>query len=548
MNNFIKLNWYFFHSITIHKVNGLIYFAKKLPFLGQHISDTIYKDKVIKNVFSVLVSIFSFLTRTLLSALIVGIFAVAFSVLDGLIHSGRPMGILEKSQAQAAILAMLLITVVLKNSFNLFYGAISEDILDFITYFQLSYVKTVTTLSFYKELNKLFFYLLPLFTLATLAKAQALNCLLTYIAFQLFFFTLAQFLSRKTIPSRLPKSLKLGLFSTLCLIFIGLFLVFYLFIGTAVLFSLPLALLLLVMSAFFIRQILLFKGEKNYIETLVSSSYLAVDERAIVKLALKTKEFNEGIAMQKKLTYNGQQNFGKGTSMLNKLLFYRYKDTLYKGIYKRLALFGLFLLLVIAAALISFVNGKLLFTIDENDLLIFFPGLFFLMYCIGYGKKIVQMCFLNCDSALLYYPFYRKSQTILSGFNERFKKTFMLNGIIILCIFADTLILCLIFGNHISPNFYLILILFLIALNFLFSFHELFVYYLLQPYTSDLNVVNPVYRFISWIFYMICYTSLQIHPKGYIFLAILTIISLLYVSIGYLIIKRYAPKTFRFKI
>lgn len=543
MTIFTNINWYFFQSRIVRRVNGLIYFAQKIPVLGKHIPNSLYRERDLKTVISVIVAMIGFLSKIGLPFLIVGGFSVAFSV----IRIGKIALSLNTAQAQGSILLLLLVTVIWPNIYKLFYEVTDLEILDFVRYFQISYVKTIRNLSFFKALSTLFFYLLPLSLLALLSQTSILSLILTYLAIRLFFFTAKEFLSRKLETKSLKKAPKITLIISLSLAFTGLLTALYHFKLSELLFTLPIALLLLLATAFFSHQILHFKNEQRYINQLVFASRTAQDERAELKKIARNADFAAGTAMQKDLTYNGSKDFGKGSGMLNKLLFYRYQESLKKSIYIRLFFFAVVLILIIAAVLISLFNGKLLFRISENNLLPIFPSLLFLMYFIGFSKKIVQMCFMNCDKSMLYYPFYRKSQTILSGFNERFKKTFLLNGIIVLGIFADILIPCLIFGKNISPQFYLILILFLIALNFLFSFHELFVYYLLQPFTADMAVVNPVYKIISGIFYVICWQSSRIHIKGYIFLAAVTVISLLYVGIGYIVIKRYAPTTFRFK-
>lgn len=186
-------------------------------------------------------------------------------------------------------------------------------------------------------------------------------------------------------------------------------------------------------------------------------------------------------------------------------------------------------------------------SISEDGLLKQLPALFFWMYLISFGKKIVQICFVNCDVAMLYYPFYREPKTILSGFFERFKKTLMYNSLPIAGAMLNIVVMALLFGEGFHFGFYLVVIMLLIALNLLFSFHELFIYYLLQPFTSDMNAINPIYKIVSGIFYFLCYIQIQIKPSGYLYLAIISIIAILYVLAGLIVIQKIGPKTFRVK-
>nr|WP_313095616.1 hypothetical protein [Streptococcus parasuis] len=54
-----------------------------------------------------------------------------------------------------------------------------------------------------------------------------------------------------------------------------------------------------------------------------------------------------------------------------------------------------------------------------------------------------------------------------------------------------------------SYSFKSALFLLLISLTALFSFHDLFIYYILQPFTKDMEVINPVYKFLSGALYWV---------------------------------------------
>ena len=87
----------------------------------------------------------------------------------------------------------------------------------------------------------------------------------------------------------------------------------------------------------------------------------------------------------------------------------------------------------------------------------------------------------------------------------------------------------------------------LTSLTALFSFHELFIYYLLQPFTGDMRVVNPVYKFVSGVLYWISYINLRLHVSGFAYSIVVSMVLLLYVFVGYVLIIRFAPKTFKIK-
>lgn len=251
----------------------------------------------------------------------------------------------------------------------------------------------------------------------------------------------------------------------------------------------------------------------------------------------------DGINLEKKLALEKQQTttFSLNEKQaLNQLLFRRYWSVLKTGFLIRL---GLILAVGLAVSLMSFfVTG-----LSEKDLVELVPLLFFIMYLVGYGKKIVQVCFVNCDNSMLYYPFYRQEKVILSGFFYRFKKVLQYNGVLSLGILLG-LTLTIFASEILHPAAIFFLLFFtLLGVTLLFSFHELFIYYLLQPFTSDFKSVNPLYRFLSAGMYWVAYLNLRLNHTGYLYGFIVMGVSFLYVAIGTFVIYKKAPKTFRIK-
>lgn len=100
---------------------------------------------------------------------------------------------------------------------------------------------------------------------------------------------------------------------------------------------------------------------------------------------------------------------------------------------------------------------------------------------------------------------------------------------------------------YLSWQFFGTLLLLLLALGILFSFHELFIYYLLQPFTVDMSVKSPLYKVITWVFYYFAYMNTQVRATGFLYVIFISIISILYVAIGLVVIYKMAPKTFKIK-
>ena len=98
-----------------------------------------------------------------------------------------------------------------------------------------------------------------------------------------------------------------------------------------------------------------------------------------------------------------------------------------------------------------------------------------------------------------------------------------------------------------SYSFKSALFLLLISLTALFSFHDLFIYYILQPFTKDMEVVNPVYKFLSGVLYWVAYLNIKLDLGSHLYILLISIAMITYVSIGYWILLKKAPQTFRLK-
>ena len=160
--------------------------------------------------------------------------------------------------------------------------------------------------------------------------------------------------------------------------------------------------------------------------------------------------------------------------------------------------------------------------------------------------NVLSICLHRID-ILLYYSFYRERSTILKGFTYRLRQIFKYNSLIILEIFLLFVLLQVLNNFYLSWQFFGTLLLLLLALGLLFSFHELFIYYLLQPFTVDMSVKSPLYKVITWVFYYFAYMNTQVRSTGFLYVICISIISILYVAIGLVIIYKMAPKTFKIK-
>ena len=250
----------------------------------------------------------------------------------------------------------------------------------------------------------------------------------------------------------------------------------------------------------------------------------------------------QGLQMQDKLSTEKGKDLShlSGMTYLNALLFDRYKKVLYKKV--RNWVLSLVVILVALEALRYYLGP---FELTDTILLRFLPFSFMIMYIASSGKVVVQMVFVNCDISMLHYPFYREAKTIIAGFNYRFWQICKLN-----LIFACSLFLTIMVLGRFAFGMETILLtaLLLISLTALFSFHDLFIYYILQPFTKDMEVINPVYKFLSGALYWVAYLNIKLDLGSHLYILLISLAMIAYVSIGYWILLKKAPQTFRLKL
>ena len=86
-----------------------------------------------------------------------------------------------------------------------------------------------------------------------------------------------------------------------------------------------------------------------------------------------------------------------------------------------------------------------------------------------------------------------------------------------------------------------------LALSVFFSVHHLLLYYLLQPYSAELNVRNPFF-FLANLGVSIAFAvSLIAGPPAAAFAAAVGAAALLYLAAAVPLVRKFGPRTFRVK-
>ena len=113
------------------------------------------------------------------------------------------------------------------------------------------------------------------------------------------------------------------------------------------------------------------------------------------------------------------------------------------------------------------------------------------------------------------------------------------------CVMFTALVLCA--GGRPPLVDYLAFLIALLCLGVFFAVHSLGMYYLFQPYTSDLKIKNPFFNVINMVMYILCYACVQIRSTPRWFTPVVLAVTVAYSAVILLLVWKRSPRTFRVK-
>lgn len=248
----------------------------------------------------------------------------------------------------------------------------------------------------------------------------------------------------------------------------------------------------------------------------------------------------KGVDTDLSLQQEGQGGNKQGYALLNALFFARHRSLLLEPLRKRLAIIaGLG-----AAACIVFFVKKDTIGLNVTGPGFFVPYLAFVLYLLSVGEKACRAFFYNCDLSMMRYSFYRAAAP--EHFRIRLLKLAGHN-VLISSLFAAVLTLLAVIVAPWSTVDTIMLWISALAVALFFSVHHLALYYLFQPYSTELNTKNPLYHVLNMGVSMVSGASLFFRiPLGN-FTVILVGLSLIYLGCTLILVKRIGHQTFRVK-
>ncbi len=414
--------------MVVKKWNGLYYFLRRIPIIGKKFPLKFYQNFALKEVLNLLGIITSFLLTPLKKLAAIAIPYGLAQILFVSTNSFKTDTFFHMESLELGLIIWLAISFGGKGIMR-YFQTLEQEEADFIysyhlprkefLYSQLYVDFGVFTLGYLLVFGFLFF-------LTGISSLILINALLGYLAFY-FLGEALQRLSFKYDPAKKVRKTLGWLTALLYLSISSLSIAGYYFYRVNVLnhWWLTLIFLILLVFSYSVKKQ---SNEEAYLFYVITKGLGSMEEATE---EVTDDFFMEGLALEKDLAYTESQSENLSEkNALDQLLFARYQKPLRQGLYMRggtLLALGLILLI---GGIISHEKIK------SAEVLEWLPLAFFALYLSSYGKKIVQICFLNCDRSMLYYPFYRQKEVILNGLFYRLKKTFMYNVLCSIEIFA----------------------------------------------------------------------------------------------------------------
>lgn len=248
------------------------------------------------------------------------------------------------------------------------------------------------------------------------------------------------------------------------------------------------------------------------------------------------------------LTAEGECAGLSGWPYLQALFFRRHSRMMYKPLK--------YILIGIAAVTVLCCVPLLIFRNEDDVAETFSHVAMALPYCVFFlyiiqsnvmGTRITKAMFYNCDLAMLKYGWYRQPGVVLKNFALRFRRlcgvNLLMSGAV--CVMFTAMVLCA--GGRPPIVDYAAFLIALLCLGVFFAVHSLGMYYLFQPYTSDLKIKNPFFNIINAVMYVLCYTCIQIHSAPRWFTPVVLAVTVVYSAVILLLVWKRSPRTFRVK-
>lgn len=267
-------------------------------------------------------------------------------------------------------------------------------------------------------------------------------------------------------------------------------------------------------------------------DPLLNFSQLMVDAN---KASVASKDSDYAMERTPQHQFRSKQ----GYAYLNALFFARHRSLIRRPVNTRLQAIGIIGLL--GAVLALTIEELAPYATDIGSIIALLP---LAMFYISIGEKLCKAMFYHCDLSLLRYRFYRAAAP--QHFRIRLFSIMGKNITIAIALCVALTVFYYAAGGTLWQEV-LMLALSIIVLSLFFSMHHLLMYYVFQPYTTELNLRNPYFFFVTMIVSGACGAALFIRVPVPTFTVALLSITIIYYVVVWLLVHRFGERTFRIK-
>lgn len=540
------LNIYFLNQKVLMSqgVNRLIYYFKKIPFVGTLLPDTAYCSPTIKKVFTIIMAVLRILKIILTKVFYVASLAIPVAVVQSNVNS-------QVSKSTMFLVLFFIVSGIAGSFFASDTMSPRKDTYVMIRLMRLDarrYVFARWIQHYIIDTVVIFFCFLFVSNMFDMPMGAALFMTLFYLGAhvlgELWFLYQAQVKNRFLANNNVYMITGMIIFVSIG--YGTLFLPWQIdAIMPVVLYGLCTFTLCLGLLAF--RYIMKHMDFSALMNEAIRRNHEVIDYKTVMRDSrFKDVQLNDKDYNTKELTLKRFEHL-RGYAYLNALFFQRHKRLIYRPMRFRIIFITITTISLVLLMLITKFDAiSNNFDIPPIELMSVVPFFTFIMYFSSIGEKITRAMFYNCDIALLRYGYYREAKAILMNFRIRLRAISMYNIIIALLICISTIIINVVGNFQFSLWDVGLSMLTILSLAVFFSIHHLFLYYVLQPYTGELDMRNPLFGVVNGIVYFLCYFSIQLTGNIYYVCTVLAI-TILYCIVALILVYKLAPKTFRIR-
>lgn len=315
------------------------------------------------------------------------------------------------------------------------------------------------------------------------------------------------------------------------------------FVDSTIFFSLPVGIVIVVLGALSAIYIARYPRYRNAVDAVTKIDDPLLDMGRLMKESrVREVETREKDYSAKQLS-PGQFQGKSGYAYLNAIFFSRHRRFLIQPIQRRLMIIGG---LTAAGLLTQFLSPDL-FTKLSQYLIGGLPLFVIVMNFTSIGEKVCKAMFYNCDLSLLRYGFYRERSAVLHNFRIRLLRISGLNLIPAAAICLAVNLLILLSDEAWSAGQAAVFSGAILGLSLFFSVHHLFMYYIFQPYSTELNMRNPFFTIVNSLVLAAGIVCMNLESTPAYFALLVLLVTFAYMGIALILIYQYSSRTFRVK-